>query len=300
MKHFMSATLVALCLACFAGTAFAQESKTEAADESATTVVTGQIIDAITGEAIPGVRVEGYGNNRCTAMTGAEGNFSIRVPKEVTSLYVSTPGYAGVIIAARQPEKGDLVIRMYEDTFTDFASKDFTLTDTENATIDLSAATTVETELETQLSGLIRAINRSGTPGMGAMMMIQGLNTINTSTQPLVILDGVIQDIQDGYSAVHDGFFNNILPGIDPTDIESIQVIKNGTAIYGAKGGNGVILINTRRGHSMATRIEANISGGYTLEPTLPTMMNASQYRTYANELMGGVTTYENARYPFL
>ena len=66
-----------------------------------------------------------------------------------------------------------------------------------------------------------------------------------------------------------------------------MQVLKNGTALYGAKGGNGVILINTKRGHSLATRINANIGVGVSLEGRLPEMMDAGQFRTYASELLG-------------
>ena len=68
-----------------------------------------------------------------------------------------------------------------------------------------------------------------------------------------------------------------------------MTVLKNATALYGARGANGVVIIDTKRGHSMATRIDANISAGYTLIPRLPTLMNASQYRTYATEMLGTI-----------
>lgn len=301
-NQFCTIAAVAFCLVLFAGTtranaaSMADDTNAPAA-EAAT--LSGKIVDAVTQEPIAGVRVEGFGFERCTAMTGEDGLFTIKVPSTVTSLYISTPGYNSTIIAAREPQ-GGLVVKLYDEKFGSFVSKEFDITSKANATIDLTTATTMESEVEKQIGAEVRTITRSGTPAMGAIMMIQGINSINTSSQPLIILDGVMQDIQDSYSAVHDGFFNNILAGIDPNDIESIEVLKNGTSIYGAKGGNGVILINTRRGHSMATRIEANISGGFTMQPTLPTMMDASQYRIYANELMGGVTTSENARFPFL
>ena len=65
--------------------------------------------------------------------------------------------------------------------------------------------------------------------------------------------------------------------------------MKNATALYGARGANGVILITTKRGHSMATRIDANVYAGVSLVPRLPKLMNASQYRTYATEMLGTV-----------
>lgn len=306
MKQFRLATAV-FCMACIAGTSslFAQDVQESRAQKSApvvdntpTTTITGKVVDAATKEAIPGVRVEGFGNNRTTAMTGVDGTFTIKVPENVTSLYVSTPGYSSVVIAAKQPY-GERVIQLYSDKFSDFVKNEFDVTAKSTAQISTNTALSVESEIERQLGGNLRLINRSGTPGMGAMMMIQGVNTLNSSTQPLIILDGVVQDLQDAYASVHDGFFNNILAGIDVDDIEKVTVLKNGTAIYGAKGANGVILIDTRRGHSMATRIDAVAYGGYTMEPNLPTMMNSQQYRILANELMGGVETRQN-RFPFL
>ncbi len=304
MKHFRLATAV-FCMACIAGSSslFAQEvqetaTKAPAVSNIPTTPISGQVIDAATKEPIPGVRVEGYGNNRTTAMTGADGKFTVRVPETVTSLYVSTPGYTSVIIPAKQP-KGDMVIQLFTDKFNEYVKNEFDVTAKAIADINTNTALTVESEMQRQLGSDLRIINRSGTPGMGSLMMLQGINTLNSSTQPLIVLDGVVQDLQDGYAAVHDGFFNNILAAIDVDDIEKVTVLKNGTSIYGAKGANGVILIDTRRGHSMATRIDAVAYGGYTMEPNLPSMMNAQQYRILANELMGGVETRQN-RFPFL
>ena len=304
MKHFRLATAV-FCMACIAGSSslFAQEvqetaTKAPAVSNIPTTPISGQVIDAATKEPIPGVRVEGYGNNRTTAMTGADGKFTVRVPETVTSLYVSTPGYTSVIIPAKQP-KGDMVIQLFTDKFNEYVKNEFDVTAKAIADINTNTALTVESEMQRQLGSDLRIINRSGTPGMGSLIMLQGINTLNSSTQPLIVLDGVVQDLQDGYAAVHDGFFNNILAAIDVDDIEKVTVLKNGTSIYGAKGANGVILIDTRRGHSMATRIDAVAYGGYTMEPNLPSMMNAQQYRILANELMGGVETRQN-RFPFL
>jgi TonB-linked SusC/RagA family outer membrane protein len=81
----------------------------------------------------------------------------------------------------------------------------------------------------------------------------------------------------------------NMLSTISPDDIDKVTVLKNATALYGARGANGVILIDTKRGHSMATRIDANIGVGWTFTPSYPTMMNAAQYRNYAVEQLGTI-----------
>ena len=272
--------------------AVAEQKATEQLEE-----ITGTVYDAVTQEVIPGVRVEALNNNRYTAMTKPDGTFTIKVPAHVASLYISTPGYESVIIKARQ--KGDIKVNLYDEKFSSFVENGFDVTAKSEAVIDMSKATTLETEVQKQLGADVRTIMRSGTVGLGGLMLMQGVNSINASAQPLIVLNGVIQDLQDSYSAIHEGFYNNTLAAIDVNDIEKITVLKNATSIYGAKGANGVILIDTRRGHSMATRIEAQAYGSYTMTPRLPQMMNAEQYRIYANELMGDITTTKD-RFPFL
>lgn len=148
---------------------------------------------------------------------------------------------------------------------------------------------TIESDIENILGADVRTVTRSAAPGIGATMFVRGLSSINANAQPLIVVDGVEQDMQQNRLSLHSGQINNILANIAPEDIASVKVLKNATALYGARGGNGVILITTKRGKSMATRIDANISAGVSLVPQLPTMMNASQYRNYATEILGTV-----------
>ena len=303
--NYIQPRFVALltCLALFLGTGSvnAQSTDAEAAEKQVVSEkleeIVGTVIDATTKEPVAGVRVEALNNNRYTAMTKPDGSFSIKIPAHVVSLYVSTPGYESVIIKARQ--SGAIQVALYDEKFSSFVENGFEITAKNEATIDMSKATTVETEIQNKLGADVRTITRSGTVGIGGLMMMQGINTLNASAQPLIVLNGVIQDLQDSYDAIHEGFFNNTLSAIDVNDIEKITVLKNGTSIYGAKGANGVILIDTKRGHSMATRIDAQAFASYTMAPRLPQMMNAEQYRIYANELMGDIAT-DKTRFPFL
>ena len=139
---------------------------------------------------------------------------------------------------------------------------------------------------------------RSAAPDAGASMFIRGLNSLNANAQPLIVVDGIEQDMQQNRQSLHSGQFNNILANISPEDIDEVKVLKNATALYGARGANGVILISTKRGHSMATRIDANIYAGISLIPQLPTLMNAYQYRTYATEMLGTVPANVNRNTP--
>ena len=290
-------------LALFMGTSvvYAQTDAAAAATEQKVAEeleeITGTIIDAVTKEPIAGVRVEALSNNRYTAMTKPDGTFTIKVPGYVASLYVSTPGYESVIIKAHQ--KKDIKVSLYDEKFGSFVENGFEITGKSEMTIDMSKATTVETEIQNKLGADVRTITRSGMVGLGGFMTMQGINTLNASAQPLIVLNGVIQDLQDSYSSIHEGYYNNTLAAIDVNDIDKVTILKNGTSIYGAKGANGVILIDTKRGHSMATRIDAQAFGSFTMTPRLPQMMNAEQYRIYANELMGGITT-NKTRFPFL
>lgn len=93
-------------------------------------------------------------------------------------------------------------------------------------------------------------------------------------------------DMQYDGTSLQTGMFNNQLLNINPADIEKVTVLKNGTAIYGAKGANGVIVLETRRGRTIATRIDANIGMGVNLVPRLPNVMDADQYMSYATEML--------------
>ena len=300
IKHLQTLFAVFVLLFVFPiGTAVAQSdnNKEVKAQQEELEEIEGTVFDAVSKEPLAGVRVEALGNNRYTAMTKADGAFSIKLPKSVVSLYVSTPGYESVIIKARQ--KGQIVVALYSDSFSSYVKNGLDVNSVSEAVIDMAKSTTLETEVQKQLGAQVRTITRSGTVGIGGLMMMQGINTLNTSAQPLVILDGVIQDLQDGYSAIHDGFFNNVLAAIDVNDIEKITVLNNATSIYGAKGANGVILIDTKRGHSMATRIDAQAFASFTMKPRLPQMMNAEQYRIYANELLSA-SGVNASKLPFL
>lgn len=136
----------------------------------------------------------------------------------------------------------------------------------------------------------MRSVSHGGIPGMGNMMLIEGINSLNANAQPLIVIDDVLMDMQYARQMLHDGYYNNLLTNLNVNDIESVQVLKNGTALYGAKGANGVLIIKTKRNKSMATKIDVTINGRYELVPRLPQMMKADDYRLYSTELLTGKT----------
>ena len=86
-----------------------------------------------------------------------------------------------------------------------------------------------------------------------------------------------------------DNYYNNPLTLLDPSDIEKVTVLKNGSAIWGSRGANGVVLVETKRGREMATKIDANISFGFQTPFETTPVMDASAYRRYATDVMSGM-----------
>ena len=262
-----------------------------AKEEQAATMinVSGTIYDAATLAPLAGVRVVAHGNKKYAAMTNEEGAYSFNVPGYVTLLDITAPGYNLIQMAvSNQPQK----VYIYSEQFANDYITDIRVTDmAEAGDFSLSTALTIDQEISTRLSGDVRSITRGGTPAMGSAMFIGGLNSLNANAQPLIVLDGVFLDQQYGRDALHEGHYNNVLSAISVNDIEKVTILKNATALYGTKGSNGVILIDTKRSTSMATRIEANVMAGIELLPSRPSMMNADQYRLYASELIGSTGT---------
>ena len=253
--------------------------------------ISGTVYDAATKEPMAGVRVQALNNRSYTAMTDEAGNYTIKVPKFVSTLYVSVDEYNATQVAIKG-EAGQnaylysgLVKNLYTNGTDINLKHEYTLKET--------SALTVEDDIEDYLNGAVRSISRGGLPAQGAAMFINGLNSLNTNAQPLIVVDGVIWDMQYDRGTLHDGFYTNVFSVIDPEDIADVRVLTNGTALYGAKGGNGVIEIDTRRGKSMATRIKVRAYGGFEQTPDQLKMMNASQYRSYVTEFLG---TTENAK----
>lgn len=247
--------------------------------------ISGIVVDAATKEPLAGIQVQALNDANYAAMTNGQGKFTISVPTFATSLFVHATRYLSqqVPIVKGQEVKviliSDKFNAMYDDGTNIVAAR--------TAKMQNTTSQTIESDIEDHLGADVRTITRSGGPGYGAAMFIRGLNSLNSNAQPLFVIDGIVRDMQPTRSGLHDGDYGNLLLNLNPEDIDNVTVLKNATAIYGAKGANGVVLINTKRGRSMATRIDANIGITATLVPRLPEMMSASQYRTYASEMLG-------------
>ena len=256
--------------------------------------ISGTVIDAGTKMPAAGVRVTAYNDRRYAAMSDENGQYTIKVPTYATVLTFEAEGYS--LVEQSIGGQSQLRTLMYSDKFKDIYTPSTTAQSmrTAKATYNNNDIS-IDNQIQSNFGGDIHTLTRSGMPGQGIAMFMNGINSLNANAQPLVIIDGVPQDMQLMRPSLHDGFFNNVLANIMVEDIEKISVLKNGTAIYGAKAANGVVVIETKRNKSMATRIDLSIGGSYELIPKEVDMMNAEQFRVYASELIGTTGTKSNS-----
>ena len=251
-------------------------------------VLRGRVVDATTGSPLPGALVSTADIKGFSALTDEKGCYELKAPGYCTTLAISAPDFNTRQVGIGK-EKKLTDVSLYPATLSAYPSS---VVPSSSSLHPLpSTNLIVEDELQRQLGSEVYVTGRSGTPGIGSVMFIDGLSSLNANAQPLIVVDGVIFDQQRDQQLLHGGFYLDVLSNISPADVERVTVLRNGTALYGAKGSNGVILIETRRNKSMATRITANISAGVTLQPKFIDMMGAEQYRSYASELLSTTNT---------
>ena len=147
--------------------------------------------------------------------------------------------------------------------------------------VETAPVTSVEEALQGQIAGL--DINLGGDPGARSSIRIRGTSSLSASNEPLIIIDGVPQDVDISedfnFSTANEEDFGALL-NIAPANIESIEVLKDAsaTAIYGTKGANGVLLINTKRGSMGKTRFSFSSKFTSKKEPKSIPLLNGPQY----------------------
>ena len=248
--------------------------------------VTGNVVDADTDEPLIGASVLISGTSTGT-VTDIDGNFSIDA-NAGDVLEISYTGYATQNITVGS--ESNIAVRLAQGAVLDeVVVTGYTAQSKRNIT---GAVSTVEVEeitdlpvnsVQQALQGKVAGVNitTSGAPGSGANVRIRGYGTINNN-DPLYIIDGV--PVKGG------------LNEINPNDIKSIQVLKDASAasIYGARAGNGVVVITTKNGSvSGKSRITIDASVGSQVPNSTPEMMNPQQLAEYIWELQ------RNAGQPF-
>jgi TonB-linked SusC/RagA family outer membrane protein len=284
----------------------AQNNSNNAANNS----VSGIVRDAHTKKPIVAAQIKVL-NDNASATTNESGAFKLKIKSKNALLSVSA-FYYGVRQVSIQG-KDSLIIELYKDDFSSYYHEingdnglidNLTSVSTIKGASNINHSTAISADeiLQSELGGDVRAISRSGVAGMGASLFIRGLNSINANAQPLFVVDGVIWNNLYNVTSIHEGFFSNPLANIDVNDIESISVLKDGVSIYGSKAANGVVLIKTKRGNGMVTKISLNVVSGVTSTPKTIPVMSVDDYKVYVTNMIGsaGLTNSELAQLPFL
>lgn len=270
MKH-ISILVLSLALLC-ALPAWAQETVT----------IHGRIVRATTGQGFAGVRLSSP-HLKVSAMTDESGAYSIQLPSADVPLVVEAPGCERQTVSLQGRTEVNI-------TLLDAAGTGFFDTD---LVADLSLLAQ-----DGQQSALFTT-QQSGQPGSAATHFIRGLQSLHLASAPLFVVDGVIWQMQPEAETTLTGSTVSPLALLDPADIERVEVLRDGSAIWGSKAAAGVVLITTKRARDMATRIEANISMGFqTPLKSLP-VMDAQAYRRYATDVMSGLSEAERQRLQF-
>ena len=270
---------------------------------------TGTIVDAATGKPLNGIRVAIPGVS--TAMSDEAGKFTIKIPSYDVELLISGPGYQ----QKRVPLKGgkEIAVRLHDEThkslFEDVMTPLGDLPGSHasvsiaqlNGDYSKSPATSPEALLQGTVSGL-NTLTRSGMDNAGANMYLRGFNSIYTNNQPLLIIDGmVVENLSAGVSLI-DGYLSTPLSTIDVKDIERITVLKDAATLYGVKGANGAIIVETKRAKDAETRITAQVLTGMNMKPNSLPLLDATQSKRYLMDVYQsrGYTNGEIQKLPFI
>jgi TonB-linked SusC/RagA family outer membrane protein len=272
--------------------------------------ISGTVYESATGKPLPGAKVSILGVT--SVITGDSGTFVLNKSIKGAALEVYAPGFATKLIPV--VEGKSLKIWLHDDSFKgkyESVASPFDMKNAAKTTSSISThenrddyklgAATIETILQGNTNG-INTVSRSGVPGSGANMFINGFNSLNANTQPLIIVDGVQYENQTIYSLVSG---NNIstLSDIDVKDIENVTVLKSGASIYGSKAANGVILINTKQADDPSTRINFFAYTGVNFEPnTKYKMMDGYNYKNYLTDISSskGMSANEIQALPYI
>jgi TonB-linked SusC/RagA family outer membrane protein len=269
MKHFYKRCVTVLFCVLFAPQLFAQVQNTN------TIRVSGTVIDSATQKSIPGavVRIKGTTSG---VSTDDQGKFTfINGPQLPFTILVSFVGYntkavkvtaspVTIVLSANNNQLNDVVITGYSTQERKFIAG--SITSVSGSAIKDIPEAGFNQALQGKAAG-VEVISNSGVPGGGITFRIRGSNSINASVDPLYIIDGVFVSNTDPIStSLGNQEPSNPLSDLDPSDIESIQILKdaNATAIYGSLGANGVIIVTTKRGKRNAkAKINFNTYQGW-------------------------------------
>lgn len=268
-----------------------------AASSSLYAQATGTVSGTITGaggRALAGASVTVAGTGR-GATTNAQGAYSITaVPAGSRTVRATFAGHAEgtrtVTVAAGQTATVNLTLTAqvvqldavvaigYGTARRRDVAGSVASVSAEDAITKAAPTSQVASALQGKAPG-VQVTSNSGAPGGAVSVRVRGSNSITANSEPLYVVDGL--PVAQGSAGT-----GNPLQAIDPSDIESMEILKDAsqTAIYGARGANGVILITTKRGTRGQNRIEIESSYGIQQSTADIPMLNGPQFMAYVNE----------------
>lgn len=231
-------------------------------------VVSGKVSDSKDGSPMAGATVSAKGT-RAAVQTKSDGKFSISIPASTTLLFVSNVGYASQEIAVAGTTTVDVQMVPTNTSLNEVIVIGYGTQRRKEVTGAISKVsgdklnTIVAPSFEAALQGKapgVQVLQGNGLAGSGAVIRIRGNGSISAGGDPLYVVDG-IPIAADQFLRRNGGAMNqNPLASINPSDIESIEILKDAgaTGIYGSRGANGVVLITTKRGK--AGKLQFNYS----------------------------------------
>ena len=256
--------------------------------------VKGVVTDDSTGEPLIGATILVKDTSKGT-ITDLDGEFSITVDDENDLLVISYAGFKKIEVKV-QPnmqislkEDIDLLDEFVVIGYGSQRRSDLTgsLTGVKNETLMESRNTDLFSAMQGRMSG-VQISTDSGQPGAGMNIIVRGQTSINGSSSPLFVIDGVQIDVNfDEVASTGSSQARvNPLTGINPADIESIEVLKDAsaTAIYGSRGANGVVLITTKAGSSGRTVVSYSLDASVSETIRRMPVLSPDDYLVYQEQ----------------
>ncbi|UXX79808.1 TonB-dependent receptor [Reichenbachiella carrageenanivorans] len=254
--------------------------------------ITGKVTDQ-DGMGLPGVTILVKGTGQGTT-SDVEGNFSLSISDDAV-LVISSIGFITQEVAVGGRSTVNITLMEDIETLEDVVVIGYGEQDKRELTGSITSLKAKEL-MKTSVTGLDQAIGgraggvhilqNSGAPGGNVSVRIRGVGTPGNS-EPLYVIDGIpVFNSNSGRSSIEFGQSTNVLNTINPGDIESIEVLKDGASasIYGSRSANGVVLITTKSGSSGKLKVNLDAYTGVQSIRKKVDVMNAEEYATFMNE----------------
>ena len=241
--------------------------------------VTGTVTDE-TNQPVPGVNVLLKGSSNIGTVTDIEGKYTLNIPKDATLIFKFV-GYKTTEVAVNGKTTVNLSIQPDVKQLEDVVVIGYQAIKREKSTAAIASVAgekienipvpSVEMALQGKVAGL-NVLNITGEPGAKGIVTLRGNTSIasqDSRSTPLYVVDGIVMD--EGDLGQIDLTGTNPIAGINPNDIESIDVLKDASAsaIYGARAANGVIIIKTKTPKAGKPQVRLNGYYGVAMKPTM-------------------------------